>query len=45
MNTRLIEDIEQVILAIDNGDLEDAKELLEEIKEEWGEYNFNFFLN
>jgi pentatricopeptide repeat protein len=45
MNNELLEDIEQVILAINNGDLEDAKSLLEEMKDVWVEYNFNFFPN
>ena len=46
MNLELIEDIDLVILAIREGDLDDAIEMLEEIKEDHGidEY-LTFFLN
>jgi len=47
MDSKLIEDIDQIILALDNGDFEDAKALLEEIKDDLDSYNYNFnlFLN
>jgi len=45
MDTDYIEDIDTVILALDNGDLDGAKKLLEEMKENYSGINFNFFLN
>jgi len=46
MNLELIEDIDLVILAIREGDLEDAIEMLEEIKEDHGiDEHLTFFLN
>ena len=46
MNLELIEDIDLVILAIREGDLDDAIQMLEEIKQEYGlnEY-LRFFPN
>ncbi len=46
MNLELIEDIDLVILAIREGDLDDAIEMLEEIREEYGiEDYIRFFPN
>lgn len=44
-NGDIKQDLDQVILAIENGDYQDAKALIEEIKDEIGEINFNFYLN
>ncbi len=46
MNLELIEDIELVIIAIEEGDLEDAITLLKEIQESHGiEETLKFFPN
>jgi len=45
MNQELINDLEIVILAIENGDLEDAIGMLREIQEEQGNQQLIFFLN
>jgi hypothetical protein len=46
MNLELIEDIDLIILAIREGDLEDAIQMLEEIKEDYGmNERLTFFLN
>jgi hypothetical protein len=45
MNQELINDLEIVILAIENGDLEDAIGMLREIQEEQGNQLLRFFLN
>ena len=46
VNLELIEDIDLVILAIREGDLDDAIEMLEEIKEEYGlDEHLRFFPN
>lgn len=46
MNLELIEDIELVILAIEEGDIEDAVALLREIQKEHGiEGTLRFFPN
>jgi len=46
MNLELIEDIDLIILAIREGDLEDAIQMLEEIKEDYGmDEHLTFFLN
>ena len=43
MNQELINDLEIVILAIENGDLEDAIGMLREIQEEQGNQQLRFF--
>jgi len=45
MNQELINDLEIIILAIENGDLEDAIGMLREIQEEQGNQQLRFFLN
>ena len=46
MNLELMEDIDLVILAIREGDLDDAIQMLEEIKEDHGmNEQLTFFLN
>lgn len=46
MNLELMEDIDLVILAIREGDLDDAIEMLEEIRDEYGTEDYiRFFPN
>ena len=46
MNLELIEDIDLVILAVNEGDLDDAIQMLEEIREEYGKEDcIRFFPN
>jgi hypothetical protein len=46
MNLELIEDIDLVILAVNEGDLDDAIQMLEEIREEYGKEDYiRFFPN
>ena len=45
MNQELINDLEIVILAIENGDLNDAIGMLREIHDEKGGLDLRFFLN